>query len=374
MHDRHLHIVSFTVPYPPNYGGVIDVYCKLMALHNQGIKIHLHCFEYDRQHANELDKFCESVHYYKRKTGLRSTLSSTPYIVISRRSEQLISNLSKDDYPVLFEGLHTCYYLNDPRLSGKVKIYRESNIEHHYYYNLCRAEKNLFKKLYFLTASIKLKRYEKVLKFADLMLAVSAKDKEYLQDKFTGIPVYHLPSFHFNNEVSIKPGRGNYCLYHGNLSVAENSVAAAFLIREVFDDIGLDLKIAGLNPPEYLKKLARVSKHVEIIENPSAEEMNRLIEQAHINVLVTFQATGLKLKLLNTLFTGRFLLVNSAMLNGTGLNELCEIADTPVELKAVLTRLKEKEFEEPEILHRRKVLARLYSNRLNADRLIEYVF
>jgi hypothetical protein len=42
--DRELHIISFNVPYPPNYGGVMDVFFKIRALHEQGIKIHLHCF------------------------------------------------------------------------------------------------------------------------------------------------------------------------------------------------------------------------------------------------------------------------------------------------------------------------------------------
>ena len=46
--NKHLHIVSFDVPYPPDYGGAIDVYYKLKALHEEGIKIYLHCFEYGR--------------------------------------------------------------------------------------------------------------------------------------------------------------------------------------------------------------------------------------------------------------------------------------------------------------------------------------
>ncbi|MBP6977762.1 MAG: glycosyltransferase family 1 protein [Bacteroidales bacterium] len=374
MNDYHLHIVSFTIPYPPNYGGVIDVYCKLRALHDLGIRIHLHCFEYDRKPAGELNELCESVHYYQRKTGLRFTLSRIPYIVSSRRSKELISNLSGDNHPVLFEGLHSCYYLSDPRLRDKQKIYRESNIEHHYYYNLCRAEKNILKKLYFLAASVKLRHYEKILGHADLMLAVSAKDAEYLQHQFPGVPVFHLPSFHFNDKVDIQPGRGNYCLYHGNLSVAENSMAAAFLIREVFNDLEIDLKIAGLNPPGFLKKLARNHPHIQIIENPDAQEMERLIRQAHINILITFQATGLKLKLLNSLHIGRFLLVNSAMLNGTGLAELCEIADTPEQIKVRLASMKDRVFEEAEIVRRSKILAGQYSNLKNADRLIEYIF
>ena len=67
MNSKHLHIISFDVPYPTNYGGVIDVYYKMKALHQQGIKIHLHCFEYGRAEAKILEDICEKVYYYKRK-------------------------------------------------------------------------------------------------------------------------------------------------------------------------------------------------------------------------------------------------------------------------------------------------------------------
>lgn len=46
MSDKFLHIVSFDIPYPVNYGGVIDVYYKIEALHKKGIKVILHNFKY----------------------------------------------------------------------------------------------------------------------------------------------------------------------------------------------------------------------------------------------------------------------------------------------------------------------------------------
>lgn len=45
-----LHIVSFHIPIPQNYGGVIDIYYKVKALHDIGVKVILHCFEYGRAH------------------------------------------------------------------------------------------------------------------------------------------------------------------------------------------------------------------------------------------------------------------------------------------------------------------------------------
>ena len=78
---RAINIISFDVPYPANYGGVIDVFYKLKYFHQNGIKIHLHCFEYGRGEQIELNKYCESVTYYKRKTGFISFLSSKDFVI-----------------------------------------------------------------------------------------------------------------------------------------------------------------------------------------------------------------------------------------------------------------------------------------------------
>jgi len=145
--DHHIHIISFDIPFPANYGGVIDIYYKLKALHERGVKVHLHCFEYNREPAPQMELLCEEVHYYPRKTGLIPNLSLLPYIVVSRKSEKMIKTLLKDDYPILFEGMHSCYHLSDPRLKGRVKVYRESNIEHQYYHHLARAESSISRKL-----------------------------------------------------------------------------------------------------------------------------------------------------------------------------------------------------------------------------------
>jgi glycosyltransferase involved in cell wall biosynthesis len=374
MPDRHLHIISFAIPYPANYGGVIDVFHKLRALHTQGIKIHLHCFSYNRESAPELQEYCKSVHYYPRRTGISSAITFKPYIVASRRSPELIERLLEDNYPILFEGLHSCYYLDHPSLKGRTLIYRESNIEHDYYYHLAVAEKNLFSRSYFLLASLKLRLFQRILKQATQMLVVSEEDCSYLRKKFPESNVTYLPSFHANEHVNSLIGKGEYALYHGNLSVAENIKAAEFLIANIFDSDKYPFIIAGLNPPENLQNMVKGKKHIRLIPNPDQEEMDELLRNAHVNVLVSFQATGLKLKLLNTLYNGRFVLVNPAMLNGTGMNGLCTIAEDDVNLKTLLNQLFDNTFEQSEIDKRKIILGGRFSNRLNANRLIQTIF
>lgn len=371
MPDQHLHIVSFDIPYPPNYGGVIDVFYKIKTLHNAGVKIHLHCTEYPGREPSEvLNQYCESVDYYRRKTGLVSAISPKPYIVSSRRSKKLINKLASDNYPVLFEGLHSCFYINDRRLKNKFKIYRESNIEHRYYYNLFHVEKKLYDKVYYIIEAFKLRLYQKVLRHADLLLAVSEADTEYLQQHFKNKKVVHPPSFHANEKTNILSGKGQFALYHGNIEVPENAFAAEFLIREVFSQIDLPLIIAGMKPPKTIRQLAEQTNGVELIANPSDEEMFDLIKNAHINVLVTFQATGLKLKLLNTLYNGRFCLVNDKMLSGTPLAELCHVANDAETLRKKVKELAEKEFSKSLINSREAKLNGLYCNKQNAEKLL----
>ncbi len=374
MPDKHLHIVAFSIPYPANYGGVIDVFYKLKALYKAGIKIHLHCYQYDRPEAPELNTYCETINYYPRQTGLAAQFSLKPYIVESRKSGTLLQNLLSDDYPILFEGLHSCYYLNHRKLQGRKLIYRESNIEHDYYFNLFKSERNIGRKMFFLLESLKLTFFQKQLKYATKMLVVSQTDCDYLAKKFPEKEVVYLPSFHGNHEVGSLPGKGSYVLYHGNLSVGENAQAAIFLASEVFDNLSVTLKIAGLNPAESLKNLVAMYKNVELIPNPPQAEMEALIKNAQINILVTFQSTGLKLKLLNTLYNGRWMLVNPEMLAGTGLESLCEIAADATEMKKKIHSLFNTEFDQNQLVARKELLKKRFSDEENAGKLIHEIF
>jgi hypothetical protein len=66
--NRQLHIVCLDVPWPPDYGGAIDMLNRIRELQKAGILIHLHYFSYnERGMPNELNQFCESIHVYERK-------------------------------------------------------------------------------------------------------------------------------------------------------------------------------------------------------------------------------------------------------------------------------------------------------------------
>jgi len=360
-----LHIISFEVPYPPNYGGVIDVYYKLRALHEAGVSVILHCFQNERDPAPELDELCTEVNYYPRQTGFRNGLSLKPYIVSSRISALLRKRLLQDDFPILFEGLHTCNLMNDPDFRKRKKIYRESNIEHHYYYHLFKAAGNVRDKLFFLTESLKLRWFQPILKHAEVMLMVSKDDERYFQQRFPQHDIRYLPSFHRDNSITSRPGRGSYVLYQGNLSVPENFRAAEYIITHIYTDSLPVLVIAGLNPPDHLVKLIGEHANIQLERNPDDTRMFELIRDAQINLMVTSQPTGLKLKLLNALFQGRHCLVNQDMLAGTGLDPVCRVANSSQQFREEIVRLYNEEFDHQEIVRREKIIMADYSNKKN---------
>ncbi|MEI7492221.1 MAG: glycosyltransferase family 1 protein [Bacteroidota bacterium] len=368
--EQHLHIVSFDIPYPPDYGGVIDVYYKIKTLSEAGVKIHLHCFEYNRKPEKKLEDLCASVNYYPRQNGLKTHLSFKPYIVGSRVSAELEKNLLKDKYPILFEGLHTCHFLKDKKFSKRIKIYRESNIEHQYYFHLYKAEKALEKKLFFLVESLRLRNFQKYLKHADFMLVVSEEDRKYLKKVFPSKHIFYMPSFHKEDGIFMKDGRGSFALYHGKLSVPENEQAARYLITEVWDPSMPELVVAGQNPSPSLSMLAKGRANIRILPNPSEEKMFELIREAQMHIMVTFQPTGLKLKLLNALYNGRFCIVNSQMVAGTNLSPLCMIANSPGEIREKAMSCFDEEFTEEMIQARLMHLEANYSNKKNCKELL----
>lgn len=348
------------------------MYYKLFWLKNQGVKIYLHCFSYGRSPAKELEGLCEKVYYYPRKVGLFSNLSSLPYTVKSRQSKALEQNLLTNDYPILFEVLHTCYLMTDARFKNRIKIYRHSNIEHIYYRHLAHSEKNFLKKIYLKVEARKLERFEKVISEANYILAVNKKDSEYFKKKYTQPQTVYLPSFHANEGLTIQPGQNDYILYHGNLSVSENYEAANWLIENVFSQINQKVIIAGLNPPGFLKAKINSFKNIQLIENPTNERMSELIDRAQIHCLHTHQDTGLKLKLLNVLYKGRFILCNKEMLEGTGIEEgrtlmLCNSKEDYVKN---IARLMKSEFTS-DLLSEREKMTAPFDNSENAKKLSE---
>jgi hypothetical protein len=197
----------------------------------------------------------------------------------------------------------------------------------------------------------------------------SETDKAYFSNKFQ--KVEYIPAFHPFNSINIPSGKGTYILYHGNLSVAENKEAALFLTRDVFPLIKADCVIAGKNPGNELSRAVRKYSNIRLVANPPDDEMKQLISGAQIHVLPSFSSSGMKLKLLTSLFNGRHCVVNSKMVAGTGLDDCCTIAETAIDFAREINLLIDEPFTGNILDRRKQILSSRFSNALNAKALAD---
>jgi glycosyltransferase involved in cell wall biosynthesis len=295
-----------------------------------------------------------------------------PYIVSSRRSEELHSNLLKNEYPVLFDGLHTTFLLDHPDFAVRNKFVRAHNIEHQYYRKLARFETNFLRKLYYLTESARLARYEEIIARADLVLPVSLTEMEYFRNKYRKAAL--LSPFHPFDEPECIQGSGDYILYHGDMSVNENAIIADFLTVNVFSRISFPCIIAGKEIPCSLFESASRFPNISCISNPDQVTLKEILRNAHINILPALESNGFRIKLLMALFGGRHCIANSMILNGTMLTTLCHVADTPTEILFKINSLMYHPFTGSMIDERRQLLTEHYNNRKNAEKLAGLIF
>ncbi|HLF46723.1 MAG TPA: glycosyltransferase [Chitinophagaceae bacterium] len=373
--EKKIHIICHAIPWPADYGGVVDLFYKLKALHAEGVGIILHCFLYgQRKEQKELNKFCEEVHYYKRFTGWKGFSMTKPYIVQSRANPLLLTNLLKDQHPVLMEGIHCTAFLA-PLLRHNKKVFlRLHNVETLYYNELFKSEKNLFRKLYYLNESIFLEKYEKKLPQELPVLGVSKNDVSYYKDFLGKINSMFLPVFIPENKITAKKGMGEYCLYHGNLAVIENEKAVLWLLKKVFSKLKIPFIIAGRDPSSRLQKRASMYGNTKLVPNPTDDELNELIEQAQIHVLPSLNKTGVKLKLINALYHGRHCVVNDSAVEGSGMEAACHIGTNKKAIASIIMQLYRQPFTEEEILLREKILPAIFDNEKNARQLIQWIW
>ena len=326
----------------------------------------MHTFKYGKREAEELKKYCKKTYYYNRETPFKKIFSTIPYIVNSRKSIELENNLISVNAPILFEGIHTTSPLRCKALNDRTTAVRTHNIEHDYYKYLFRSEKNVFKKIYFLLESIKLRSYEKIINNCNFIFAISKFEQQYFEENYNSKSIY-LPAFHSNTSIKNLSNKGNFAFYHGNLKISDNIRAVDYLI-DVFKTLDYQLVVAGnIENTKFQNRVNRY-ENINFIQLGDQNQLNQLFMQAHINVLPSFQKTGIKLKLLNSLFNGRFCIVNPEMVEGTGLESLCYITKNKLELKKQILNLINSDYKIEEITQRKSSL-KDFDNKKNAKKI-----
>lgn len=367
--SKHLHIITPYIPYPANFGGAIDVFHRIVALKELGVRIHLHCFEYDRSQAKELERYCEKVYYYKRYMRWKKFFSSTPFIIKTRENKILTQRLKENPFPILYDGLHCTATISNPDVKQK-KFIRTHNVEADYFRYLAKNETSVLRKTIYFFEYLKISVYEKNVANADAVFALTVNDKKHFSAFCNS---FLIRAFHSNADSNSNSGKGKYALYHGNLTISENKNAMRFLLNKVFTKIDFPLTVAGKITDQKLVKEIKSHSGITLIANPNQDVMNGLIQNAQLILLPTFQDTGIKLKLLESLFKGRFCIANNKMIDNTELEAFCLRANTPKEWIRAINHYRDMDFSHEEIEKRKKIKT-IFDNRKEAQKMIDVMF
>lgn len=372
MINQSLHIISFDNPFPPAYGGVIDVFYKIKALHSIGVKVHLHCFV-DEIPADYsvLKEYTASVFFYVRKNKFWSYFQLMPFSVHSRFSYEMINRLHQDNFPILFEGLQTTSMLNHFNNKSRKLFLRLHNNEEKYYSGISKSEKNIFKKGIYWLESKKYKHFQKsVFNQFEKVFTLSETENNEI-NLFSKNSVY-VPVFHGNNTMKSFSKQGEIALYHGDLRISDNKKAVDFLIS-VFKEIPeYKFIIASKSGRKEVENKIKNTSNISFVEAKDHLVLNKLFEQTHLHVLYSFQQSGTKLKVINSLFNGRFCLINSNMVDDKNIQNLCSLAETKEEYKSKIIELMQKSYDHDE--NRTKVLAKVLNDIENAKIIANSIF
>jgi hypothetical protein len=277
---KELHIISFNYPYPPSYGGIIDVYYKIKALSDLGIKIHLHCFVDNIPGIldPEIKKITENVFFYKKKKNPFYYLSTVPFAAAIRSSDALFENLMSIKAPVLFEGLQTTEIISRLKNTG-YKIYlRFHNNESEYYKGLSSSEKNIFKKIIYKLESLKYSGYQKsVLKEFKSVFCLSEKEFNEVNSYSKNARLIHI--FHGNESVKHLANKGSYFLFHGDLSISDNKKALEETISMFKSLPQHKLVIASDRAGDDLKKKIKNIRNIDLVPIETRENLHQLFEK-----------------------------------------------------------------------------------------------
>ncbi len=358
-------IVSFDLPVSPLYGGTFLIRQTIKLLHANGVSVILHAFVYgDKTISESLKEECSQIFLYNRHQYIRHQFSKLPFIIKSRESVQLIQNLKLSAAPILLEGIHCAAILERSSIKENRIFLRWHNIESDYYCNLYKLD-TTWRRFYYLLESYKLRAWEIKIKsrkgVKHIFIRKSESDKMQLESSSL------IPPLH-GNKISFQHQKEEYALFHGKLSVLDNEKAAVFFINQ-WKKINIPLIIAGAYPRKSLKKMIEKHPSVSLIDTPSYDEMNQLIEKAKYHVLWSFQNNGIKLKLLNALYSGGIVFANKNVYKGTNLNEVVIKVNEHNFTDKFLYSLNSN-IDDEYIKKRIDILNKNYSDKLNITKLI----
>ncbi|MDR3427050.1 glycosyltransferase family 4 protein [Silvimonas sp.] len=326
-----LTFICAQLPYPPNHGGTVDMWRRVCALHDAGVKLRIVCWHQaeagDPELAENLARIrekAESVVVFPFQTGLASKLPrlarllTLPWAASARSlSEQAYAAVLGSERAaavdaVWLDGL----YGGDLALKlahalQRPLFYRSHNIEHRYTRYQLNSAHGMREQAHWLLRNCNVEHFERrVLREAEAFFDISVDDLAYWRAcGFThghwlptlvdqemaarlSAPVSRAPEFDVG--------------YLGNLFMPNNVFGISWFIEQVVPTLlqrnpALRIFIAGSRPNERIRALLTAVPQITLIESPPDAAM--VLRNAKVLINPVFAGSGVNVKSVEMLFT-----------------------------------------------------------------------
>ena len=146
--NKKVLLVAGDFVYPPNHGGRVDIWNRILALRETGMYIHLICTvkKYpSKEYIDVVNNTVDELTLIVRKNRLRDMFCIRPQQMVSRNGLKKVVLGQNYDYLIL-EGAYVYDIINNPTLKTKTNIMRMHNDESKYFKGLCNASDSVLKK------------------------------------------------------------------------------------------------------------------------------------------------------------------------------------------------------------------------------------
>jgi glycosyltransferase involved in cell wall biosynthesis len=357
-------VLSFDIPWPDDYGGMKDVWQRLMLMKSQYPEARIDVVASYRAperlerfnsspQREEIDRFFA----YRQEEGWRALLPLPASVATRRLSADDLTNVKavlKPRYDLIIVETMKCYRVYRqlrPLIEAQAVILRVHNIEADYYRALGQAETRLARRAFMAAEAARygvLERLSPLYRQFDKLWFISAA--EFRDERFYGDPEKKcwMPPVIMATASAEKdtPGfdaRHDMALYVGNLDLADNRIAAAEVVRDLDPLLRrgeVELVMAGqCSDAAYARALEAAAPGVSVKPRPSDAELHDLYNRAKVFFCYAANPGGTKLKLYDAMRHGLPVVANPHGCTGSGLENVVIPSAAVRSSAAVLQRL-----------------------------------
>lgn len=324
-------VLCSDIPYPPNHGGRIDTWNRLVAMKKYGVTLQLVLWylpseKISSEQLENLQTVAAEIIQIPRSRSVFDYIrfSYPPRMYSFFPKENMEDTIGRIvSFSPNWVWLDTWHgYLFAKHLKEKYNLhfaYRSQNVEHEYFAFLARSSVGIKKQILAYNAR-RLKHAETEMREkADIVFDISDEDAFFWGNDINIGKWRVLPTIYQLKDTSVTGIRSIDIGYVGNLWAPNNREGLIWFIKKVLPVIrarlnrGLRIVFAGASPSRSLKEMCDHAG-IECIANP--ESVDEYFRGTSVLINPALNASGINIKMLDMLASGNMIVTTDAAVRG----------------------------------------------------------